>query len=139
MFGQMMASVDDDYVKYAMHTQVQVVERPSSEPALERAQYSAPEGPVLGTQAIAGALLAGPVAGEEVAFASGEPSAGLAPVPAPARAVGPAAAALAGSSAAARAATSKTASTASAFDHAGRNDPCPCGSGKKFKFCHGKQ
>jgi preprotein translocase subunit SecA len=22
--------------------------------------------------------------------------------------------------------------------HVGRNDPCPCGSGKKFKFCHGK-
>jgi len=21
---------------------------------------------------------------------------------------------------------------------AGRNDPCPCGSGKKFKNCHGK-
>jgi uncharacterized protein len=21
---------------------------------------------------------------------------------------------------------------------AGRNDPCPCGSGKKFKACHGK-
>jgi preprotein translocase subunit SecA len=20
----------------------------------------------------------------------------------------------------------------------GRNDPCPCGSGKKFKNCHGK-
>jgi len=20
----------------------------------------------------------------------------------------------------------------------GRNEPCPCGSGKKFKFCHGK-
>jgi len=20
----------------------------------------------------------------------------------------------------------------------GRNDPCPCGSGRKFKFCHGK-
>jgi len=20
----------------------------------------------------------------------------------------------------------------------GRNDPCPCGSGKKFKKCHGK-
>ncbi|MBR5398516.1 MAG: SEC-C domain-containing protein [Bacteroidales bacterium] len=20
----------------------------------------------------------------------------------------------------------------------GRNDPCPCGSGKKFKHCHGK-
>jgi preprotein translocase subunit SecA len=20
----------------------------------------------------------------------------------------------------------------------GRNDPCPCGSGKKYKLCHGK-
>jgi preprotein translocase subunit SecA len=20
----------------------------------------------------------------------------------------------------------------------GRNDPCPCGSGKKYKHCHGK-
>ncbi|MBQ2169936.1 MAG: SEC-C domain-containing protein, partial [Prevotella sp.] len=20
----------------------------------------------------------------------------------------------------------------------GRNDPCPCGSGKKFKACHGR-
>ena len=24
------------------------------------------------------------------------------------------------------------------FEHGGRNDPCPCGSGKKFKDCHGK-
>ncbi len=23
------------------------------------------------------------------------------------------------------------------FSHVGRNDPCPCGSGKKFKQCHG--
>ena len=22
--------------------------------------------------------------------------------------------------------------------HVGRNDPCPCGSGKKYKQCHGK-
>ena len=25
-----------------------------------------------------------------------------------------------------------------AMAHVGRNDPCPCGSGKKFKHCHGK-
>ena len=25
-----------------------------------------------------------------------------------------------------------------AFAKAGRNDPCPCGSGKKFKQCHGR-
>lgn len=24
------------------------------------------------------------------------------------------------------------------YRHIGRNDPCPCGSGKKFKNCHGK-
>ncbi|MDQ0043764.1 preprotein translocase subunit SecA [Variovorax boronicumulans] len=27
---------------------------------------------------------------------------------------------------------------ASAFARVGRNDPCPCGSGKKYKQCHGK-
>ena len=24
------------------------------------------------------------------------------------------------------------------FANVNRNDPCPCGSGKKFKHCHGK-
>ena len=24
------------------------------------------------------------------------------------------------------------------FDRVGRNDPCPCGSGRKFKHCHGQ-
>jgi uncharacterized protein YecA (UPF0149 family) len=23
-------------------------------------------------------------------------------------------------------------------DRIGRNDACPCGSGKKYKFCHGR-
>jgi preprotein translocase subunit SecA len=23
------------------------------------------------------------------------------------------------------------------FERTGRNQPCPCGSGKKFKHCHG--
>jgi preprotein translocase subunit SecA len=27
---------------------------------------------------------------------------------------------------------------APAYAHVGRNDPCPCGSGKKYKACHGK-
>jgi preprotein translocase subunit SecA len=30
------------------------------------------------------------------------------------------------------------AAEAAAMPRVGRNDPCPCGSGKKFKFCHGK-
>jgi preprotein translocase subunit SecA len=24
------------------------------------------------------------------------------------------------------------------YARVGRNDPCPCGSGKKYKQCHGK-
>jgi preprotein translocase subunit SecA len=27
---------------------------------------------------------------------------------------------------------------AAAYAGVGRNDPCPCGSGKKYKQCHGK-
>ncbi|HOU14600.1 MAG TPA: SEC-C metal-binding domain-containing protein [Anaerolineae bacterium] len=27
---------------------------------------------------------------------------------------------------------------AARFAQARRNDPCPCGSGKKFKHCHGR-
>ena len=30
-----------------------------------------------------------------------------------------------------------TAATAAAVPRVGRNDPCPCGSGKKYKHCHG--
>lgn len=25
------------------------------------------------------------------------------------------------------------------YGKVGRNDPCPCGSGKKYKYCHGKE
>jgi len=25
------------------------------------------------------------------------------------------------------------------YSGVGRNEPCPCGSGKKFKYCHGRQ
>jgi preprotein translocase subunit SecA len=31
--------------------------------------------------------------------------------------------------------TTKTASNP--YKNVGRNDPCPCGSGKKYKKCHG--
>lgn len=33
---------------------------------------------------------------------------------------------------------SATAKTPAVSDKVGRNDPCPCGSGKKYKKCHGK-
>ena len=33
----------------------------------------------------------------------------------------------------------KDADLEAAFARAGRNDPCPCGSGLKFKRCHGRR
>ena len=32
----------------------------------------------------------------------------------------------------------QVAQTENAVPKVGRNDPCPCGSGKKYKHCHGK-
>ncbi|MEL4180601.1 preprotein translocase subunit SecA [Roseateles sp. PN1] len=37
-----------------------------------------------------------------------------------------------------REAAPDVAATQAQYGHVGRNDPCPCGSGKKFKACHGK-
>jgi len=46
MFGQLMAAIDDDFLKYVMH--VEVVEE-QQEPDLQKAQYVAAEDPVRGT------------------------------------------------------------------------------------------
>lgn len=35
-------------------------------------------------------------------------------------------------------ATTTQAKTKSEYEGVGRNAPCPCGSGKKFKMCHGR-
>ncbi len=121
MFGQMMAGIDDDYVKIVMHAQVQVLQQPPVDDAAELAgaQYQASEDPVQGTSGMQRALAAGPAPGEEVIFAPAE---------------GPAAA----QGAAGVPEVDKPVVRDSAFERAGRNDPCPCGSGKKFKFCHGR-
>jgi preprotein translocase subunit SecA len=140
MFGQMMASIDDDYVKIVMHAQVQVLEQVQSddEAALAGAQYQAAEDPVEGSSAMQRALASGPAPGEEVVFAddSGAPG-GVPSVPlatqdrAPGRAAAP-------SNAVDSSDIQRPTVKESDFDRAGRNDPCPCGSGKKFKFCHGR-
>jgi preprotein translocase subunit SecA len=120
MFGQLMSSVDDDYVKIVMHAQVQVLDQaPSDADGLAGAEYQAADNPVQGDAGFARALAAGPAPGEEVIFAD-EPAAfgttnGSAEVPA-----------------------AKPIVKDSMFDNVGRNDVCPCGSGKKYKFCHGR-
>jgi preprotein translocase subunit SecA len=150
MFGQLMASIDDDYVKYVMHAQVQVAPAPGAvaEPALDGARYISPEGPVLGAQAIAQAFATGPAPGEEIVFAPEEAvgagsNGGNGSTRAPARTGAPGRGGTAGASSGRGlsglpSAASREAAGRADFDNVGRNDPCPCGSGKKFKFCHGR-
>ena len=120
MFGQMMASIDDDYVKIVMHAQVQVLEQvqPDESAELARAQYLAADDPVQGNTGVQRAIAAGPAPGEEVVLAP-DPAA----APRPAEADAPMVPIV----------------KDSVYDKVGRNDACPCGSGKKFKFCHGRQ
>jgi preprotein translocase subunit SecA len=129
MFGQLMSSIDDDYVKIVMHAQVQVLEQVGNDEAeLAGAQYAAADDPVQGSSAVQRALAAGPAPGEEVVLAPDPATAGNghdAISPEMTAALAPE--------------VSQTPIVKdSAFERAGRNDPCPCGSGKKFKFCHGK-
>jgi preprotein translocase subunit SecA len=129
MFGQMMASIDDDYVKIVMHAQVQLLEQvqPEDGAALAGAQYTAADDPVEGSSGFQRTLAAGPAPGEEVVFAPDNGSTGAAGD-----------AAEAASAPVAAEVIQQPKVKASDFDRAGRNDPCPCGSGKKFKFCHGR-
>ncbi|MGH9120327.1 MAG: SEC-C metal-binding domain-containing protein, partial [Acidimicrobiales bacterium] len=119
MFGQMMSSIDDDYTRIVMHAQVQVLDQANpDDDSLVGASYQAASEPVQGSGGLQSALAAGPAPGEEIeANGAG------------------------GAQAAARAAEPEVQQTvvkSNDFDRAGRNDPCPCGSGKKFKFCHGR-
>jgi preprotein translocase subunit SecA len=137
MFGQLMASVDDDYVKIVMHAQVQVLAQPGADgadtgAALSGAQYLAPADGDAG--GFARAAAAGPAPGEEVVFAGAQEQAAMLG----GNVGGASGAGVRAASLAANVLGGAGAGPQSEFDKAGRNDPCPCGSGKKFKFCHGR-
>ncbi|SMX33812.1 preprotein translocase subunit SecA [Maliponia aquimaris] len=68
--------------------------------------------------------------------AAAKASGAAAPAPAPAPALEGAATAAAGAGAVAAEGFDETDPTT--WGNPGRNDPCPCGSGNKFKHCHGR-
>ncbi len=119
MFSKLMDSISDDYLRYIFH--VQVLTDQQAEPDLAQANYVAADDPVQGDAALAAAFAAATPAELEAANAglggAGNGSAGLtnqfddgetqAPI------------------------------VKSEREKLGRNEPCWCGSGKKFKFCHG--
>jgi len=116
MFQAMMEAISRDFVQYVSHLQV-VTEAAQRAPT--RLNYSAPAGPVQGVAALQAA-------------AGGQPAPGPAPEPAAAvatRGGGPATAVAEQPSRNEPVRVEKT---------PGRNDPCSCGSGKKYKLCHGR-
>jgi preprotein translocase subunit SecA len=112
LFSAMVDSVAEDFVKYVMHLQVvREEEPPSVADEVRDVQTSGPADVPAAGSGVAGALQAEAVA---AAREAGEP----APAPAPEAPQAPI--------------------VKSAEEKVGRNDPCTCGSGKKFKHCHGR-
>jgi len=117
MFGQLMHGVAQDFVRYIMRVQVTTQQPEQQAPAVQNVRTSAPaeaDGES-GMRAAAGA---------QAARQGGAPQAGPGT---PTRAA-----------AATAAPEVNTPVVKSEWDKTPRNAPCPCGSGKKYKMCHGR-
>src|ERR1700674_35156 len=122
MFGKLMDGIGDDYLRYVFH--VQVITEPAPEPNLVRANYLAADDPVQGDGAITAAFAAAPPAElEEAAAAVGLPGGNGAQVGVTNRL--------------SEDGESQVPIVKSEREKIGRNEPCWCGSAKKYKFCHG--
>jgi preprotein translocase subunit SecA len=108
MFGHLMNGIAQDFVRYIMHVQV-VAQDPEPVP-VANVQYSAPDtsSGTAGFQAAASAA----VAAGELEPEALAPSAPIANTP--------------------------VVRDAADWSTTPRNAPCPCGSGKKYKLCHGR-
>jgi preprotein translocase subunit SecA len=118
MFGQMMAGIAQDFVRYVMHARVQVQE-PQAAPAITNVTESAPEGPVQSPMAAMRAAAAAAGGGGGGGGGGMDDAPAAAPAPAEAAPQKPI--------------------VKSEWEKTPRNAPCPCGSGKKFKLCHGAE
>ncbi len=119
LFGKMMTAVARDFVRYAMRVEVVKPDEARTEP--KAVSYSAPDlsdtGPVAQPARAPAPAGVGTAAGRssDVAPAAGPSASPRAVATAPPRPV-----------------------VRTAEERVGRNAPCHCGSGKKFKHCHGR-
>ena len=126
IFGTMVDAIDDDYLRYVMH--VQVVAEPAPEPDLRQASYQAADDPVQGASLLEAFRATAPDA-EVAAAGAGVPAGvGAGGISVPGSQVSPRHQADPDTQAPLVKAPS---------EKIGRNEPCWCGSGKKFKLCHG--
>jgi len=160
MFGKLMDSIDDDYLRYVMH--VQVLAEPTEEPDYAQADFVAADDPVASLGDLAQTPGAEHTSLPEQNLPAGVP-AGAASTPSAPRASQPPRADRPGRppgpGAPKRGAPNRGGNAAGAAGRqrpqagpisptgariaggmpakVGRNDPCWCGSGRKFKVCHG--
>jgi preprotein translocase subunit SecA len=141
MFERLMESIDDQYLRYVMHAQWVV--QAAIEPDLSAASYEAADDPV---EEVATAVehaveeAGGPLdeSMEEVGREVRAPAAQPKPQPkAPAARGGGGGKAAAAGGGRPAAAGAPLAGADSAPRKVGRNEPCWCGSGRKYKLCHG--
>jgi len=121
MFGHLMEAIDDDYVRFINH--VQLVNEQEAPPDYSQASYASAEDPVQELTAT------GPLP-------SGQPPVGDSP-DARSLATAPGGVATAAPAGALGQPNGRAVAPTQTKQKVGRNDPCPCGSGKKFKLCHG--
>ncbi len=119
MFEELTAAIQEEVVRYLLRIQI---EHPPEEPAAP-----APDGNGAGNGDLVYEHES--VSGADAIRAAGGSVGGAA--------TGGQGGAMAGGGGAAATTVSTGQRVATEFDRVGRNDPCPCGSGKKFKKCHG--
>ena len=136
MFGQMMNSIDSEFVRYIMHVEIKAAElapdgetpEDGGEGKAEGKDDAAKPQPV-GAQ---GAPIVDATATKADASAAGaKPAIATAPLKMTESSSAPT-----GKAKVAEAPPQPKLNNE--FENVGRNAPCPCGSGKKFKHCHGR-
>jgi preprotein translocase subunit SecA len=126
MFGSMMKGIAQDFVRYVMHVQVvRNDEQQPAAPAVQNVQQTSSESqPASAFQAAAASAVASGEAPPEVLAPAATRSATAIPQTTRARQT-------------ARPAAKQETVVKDEWSKTPRNAPCPCGSGKKFKMCHG--
>ncbi len=117
MFEAMMGQIQDQFVAYVSHLQVAAVEEAPRAPAVEKMKYSAADDPVQGSGAMRATAASMPADELTGGFDPGAPE---------------------GAVAGGGAEAPTTMMPVSVEKTPGRNEPCFCGSGKKYKLCHGR-
>jgi preprotein translocase subunit SecA len=117
MFDEMMENVTREFVRYMFHVELEAPPEPVEAAPVDGITYTAQDDPVQGFAGLEEGIIESP---DDVAFEATEPahfeedSAVQAPLPGVVETV-----------------------VIDEDDRIGRNDPCPCGSGKKYKKCCG--